>query len=202
MPPLPPHLDPLPEGEEIAGRREKYCHTLSAVAVFLSLGERTKVRACPRVSRKLDTSGKPLLQRSAASGVAFEISSCTGTSSAGNIPLETESSIFSATRHSLPSNWMARDMVTRAARRQTWRAQASCWRAAFASSASGTTKCWPISHGLSRRSSCNWTSRSRAGAALILPHLNPLPEVEEARQRQVRVELTHTSAFTQLKGGI
>jgi hypothetical protein len=221
--PMPPHLNPLPKGEEdhrhiqfvrvadapidSLSRGQNQCarirHALSGTAPIddsLSLWERIKVRVCHGESRKLGTFGKPPLQPSAAFGVAFGISSCTATSSAASIRLETESSTSSATTRSLRLSWMARGMVTRAARRQTWSARANCWRAAFASSASGITKCWGISRGLSKRSFYNWTSRSRAGAALILPHLNPLPEGEEDAQRQVRAnQRTSTEARMSLQ---
>jgi hypothetical protein len=174
-----PHLIPLPKGEEDRHRIQIVPALLAAIGDSLSLGERIKVRGCHGESRKLVTFGKLLLQQSAASGVAFEISSCTDTSSGGSIRLEIESSISSAPRRSSRLSWMAPGMVTWVAKRQTSRAPANCWQAAFASSASGMMKCWAISTGLSRQSFYNWTPRSRVGAALSLPHLKPLPEGEE-----------------------
>jgi hypothetical protein len=37
---------------------------------------------------------------------------------------------------------------------------------------------------------------------LILPHLNPLPEGEEAAERQMRCRSTHARSFTESKRAI
>ena len=185
--PIPPHLRPLPQGEEEEARNARVAFTCVVCAKsFLSLGERIKVRGCRGESRKLVTCGRHPRQPSVACGVGFETINSTAISSAGSIGSVTGLLTSSATRRSSRSNSTDQVTATRRARRRTAGARVNCWIRVYASSASGTKKSSEISTGSSKPSFCSSIQRNRAGARSTRPHLSPLPEGEEEDRARAR----------------
>ena len=182
-----PHLDPLPQGEEITA--SVFSHVKQRVGgaaligrkgkerTFLSHWERVRVRGWRGIRNLLGLYAKNQHQPSVYCGADCEVDSSPDSSFVGSIVSVIASSISFVWKRASQLNWTAAVTIWDRLEDAIRLARASFAPHGFVNFDFGTTRSCKIPEVCSKSSCLSWSAPS--SRILIPPHLNPLPQGEE-----------------------